>query len=145
MASKGQKFRSYSAILKQNCSNTLLSFFYCNFDQIYPCFGCLENFWVRWRDSNYLNNTLMQIIKKVVADSIRESMMNTPKITPEQLEEEIIDLQEDMLKLHKRKTKGLASPEPKLENIRDLAEVLNVSVDAVQHDFDIVASLINNL
>ena len=84
----------------------------------------------------------MQIIKKVVADSIRESMMNTPKITPEQLEKEIIDLQEDMLKLHKRKTKGLASPEPKLENIRDLAEVLNVSVDAVQHDFDIVASLI---
>lgn len=65
-------------------------------------------------------------LKKVVADSIRESMMNTPKFTPEHLEEEIIDLQEDMLELHKRKTKGLVSPKDYAEQGQALADKIDL-------------------
>lgn len=65
-------------------------------------------------------------LKKVVADSIRESMMNTPKFTPEQIEEEIIDLQEDMLELHKRKTKGLVSPKDYAEQGQALADKIDL-------------------
>ena len=64
--------------------------------------------------------------KSLVVEGIRESLVNTPKQTPEQIEEEIINLQQEMLELHKRKTKGLVDPKEYAVQGQTLAEKIDL-------------------
>lgn len=65
-------------------------------------------------------------VKSLVAEAIRNSLVNSPKQKPEEIELEIIKLQEEMLELHKRKTKGLVDPKEYAVQGQALAEKIDL-------------------
>lgn len=61
-------------------------------------------------------------IKAVVKEALKESITDNQSVTSQEIEIEIIKLQEEMLELHKKKTKGLVDPKAYAIQGQTLAE-----------------------
>ena len=68
----------------------------------------------------------MDEIRVLVKASMKEAITDNPKDSADQIELEIIRLQEEMLELHKKKTKGLVDPREYATKGQELAEEIDL-------------------